>query len=319
MSSAAARRPIPDPVQRWLAEWLATIEDPEHRKTLERFAAWELLRRLRVQSERKPLDWARIHTDRILLLRSAEFLTWLANRGLALTTCGQTDLDGWFAEHRDCTWSTRPMLPFLRWCMDQQLLKRMAVVPTRVENPSPISQDERLHLIREVLTGTDYPLVERVVALLVLLYAQPIARIVQLTLQDVVHDDAGLWLRLGDPPSPVPEPFADLLLRLRDQRPSMAMATNQSSQWLLPGRRAGRPMEANTIRKRLALAGIPNLNARTAALRQLVLQAPAPVVAGMLGIHPVHAAFVTKHAGADWSRYVAGEHTRATDRENSGA
>jgi integrase len=150
----------------------------------------------------------------------------------------------------------------------------------------------------------------------VLLYAQPIARIVQLTMQDIVLDDVGLWLRLGDPPSPVPEPFADLLLRLLDQRPSMAMATNQNSQWLLPGRRAGQPMEANTIRKRLALAGIPNLHARTAALRQLVLQAPAPVVAGMLGIHPVHAAFVTRQAGADWSRYAAGEHTRASGRQS---
>ncbi|MEY9892644.1 hypothetical protein ABIA35_005164 [Catenulispora sp. MAP12-49] len=94
------------------------------------------------------------------------------------------------------------------------------------------------------------------------------------------------------------------------------MATNRNSPWLLPGRRAGRPMEANTIRKRLALAGLPNLHARTAALRQLVLQVPAPVVAGMLGLHPVHAAFVTRTAGADWSRYAAGDHTRPTSQRS---
>jgi hypothetical protein len=141
--------------------------------------------------------------------------------------------------------------------------------------------------------------------LLVLLYAQPVARIVELTVHDVIQDETGVSIRLGDPPSPVPEPFAGLLLRLLDARPSMTTATNQNSPWLLPGRRAGRPMEANTIRKRISAAGIPNVRARTATLRQLVLQAPAPVVAGMLGFHPVHAAFVTRQAGTDWSSYAA--------------
>lgn len=301
--------------QRWLAEWLAAVDDPEHQKALERFATWELSR-LRSQSERKPLNWSRIHTDRMLLLRSAEFLIWLADHGLTLPTCRQAHLDGWFAEHTGQVWKTRPMLPFLCWCMDQQLMMGMTVVPPRIENPSPISQEHRLSLIREVLTCEDYPLLERAVALLVLLYAQPISRIVRLTVQDVVQDDTGVWLRLGDPPSPVPEPFASVLLCLRDQRPNMTMATNEASRWLLPGGRAGQPMEANTVRKRLALAGIPNLHARTAALRQLVLQAPASVVAGMLGFHPVHTAFVTRQAGADWSRYATGDHTRPTSQRS---
>jgi hypothetical protein len=34
------------------------------------------------------------------------------------------------------------------------------------------------------------------------------------------------------------------------------------------------------------------------------------MVAGMLGIHPVHAAYVTKRASADWSHYTPGDHTR---------
>jgi hypothetical protein len=72
-------------------------------------------------------------------------------------------------------------------------------------------------------------------------------------------------------------------------------------------------MTPNYIRKRISSAGVPNVFARTAALRELVLQAPAPVVAGMIGIHPVHAAFVTKQAGTDWSRYAPGDHSRNLD------
>lgn len=86
---------------------------------------------------------------------------------------------------------------------------------------------------------------------------------------------------------------------------------NQASQWLLLGRRAGQPMEANTIRKRLALGSIPNLHARTSALRQLVLQAPAPVVAGMFELHPLHAASSPDRGGARWRRYAAGDHSRS--------
>jgi hypothetical protein len=50
------------------------------------------------------------------------------------------------------------------------------------------------------------PLRARVAAALVLLYAQPVTRIVRLTVDDVIDDGATLTVRLGDPPSPLPEP-----------------------------------------------------------------------------------------------------------------
>jgi hypothetical protein len=43
---------------------------------------------------------------------------------------------------------------------------------------------------------------------LVLPYAQPVSRIIWLTIDDVPHDGQTVSLRLGDPLSPVPEPFA---------------------------------------------------------------------------------------------------------------
>lgn len=39
----------------------------------------------------------------------------------------------------------------------------------------------------------------------------------------------------------------------------------------------------------------------------LVLQAPAPVVAGMLGYHHKHTARVLAEAGGTWSRYAPGD------------
>ncbi len=40
-----------------------------------------------------------------------------------------------------------------------------------------------------------------------------------------------------------------------------------------------------------------------------MLQAPAPVVADMLGFHTKHTARVHAHAGGPWTRYAPGSHT----------
>ena len=49
---------------------------------------------------------------------------------------------------------------------------------------------------------------------------------------------------------------------------------------------------------------------RVAALRQLVLQAPAPVIADALGYHDEHVAKVWTDAGGEWKTYAPGDHTR---------
>ena len=68
-----------------------------------------------------------------------------------------------------------------------------------------------------LLTDEEIPLLTRVAVVIVLLYAQPVTRILQLTINDVIQETDGIALRFGDPPSPVPEPFAALLLRYLDQ------------------------------------------------------------------------------------------------------
>jgi integrase len=140
----------------------------------------------------------------------------------------------------------------------------------------------------------------------VLLYAQPLTRILSLSTDDVLHDDGHLSLRLGDPPTPVPEPFAALLPRHLDQRPNLTTATNQDSHWLFPGRRGGRPMTTDTVEKRLRDHQIAALNARAAALRHLVLQAPAPVIARMLGYTDQQTSRIATATGSPWSRYAPG-------------
>ncbi|WP_216858177.1 hypothetical protein [Actinomadura verrucosospora] len=50
--------------------------------------------------------------------------------------------------------------------------------------------------------------------------------------------------------------------------------------------------------------------ARPAALRQLVLQAPAPVIARSLGFHDNSTTRIAAEAGGSWNRYAPGDHTK---------
>ncbi|MFP1629810.1 hypothetical protein ACLB9X_32725 [Streptomyces sp. 5K101] len=46
------------------------------------------------------------------------------------------------------------------------------------------------------------------------------------------------------------------------------------------------------------------------AIRHLVLQAPAPVIARMLGYHDDTTAQLAAEAGGTWRHYAPGDHTR---------
>ncbi|MGW3473342.1 hypothetical protein ACWDKQ_33910 [Saccharopolyspora sp. NPDC000995] len=63
-------------------------------------------------------------------------------------------------------------------------------------------------------------------------------------------------------------------------------------------------MTTDTVERRLRRHGIRTLTGHTAALRQLVLQAPAPVVARMLGYTLDHAARLATEASGAWARYA---------------
>jgi hypothetical protein len=128
-----------------------------------------------------------------------------------------------------------------------------------------------------------------------------------LTVDDVIRDEDQVLLRLGEPPTPVPGPFADLLVRWIAARDNMNTATNHGSTWLFPGRRAGQPMNPNHLAALANKAGVSTAG-RAAAIRQHVLEMPAPVVADALTYHYKTTARLAAETGTDWSRYAAGKH-----------
>ena len=262
--------------ERWLAERLAAVADPAHARVLHHFATWHQLRKLRAKADRGPLGISPAGEARQQLTQAGSFLVWLTGRGVLLEHCRQVDVDAWHTEN----YATRqPTRPFLIWAMKTDRMPALIIPFRSTRNPEPMGERHRIAALGRLVTDEDLPLRSRVAGSLVLLFAQPVTRIVRLTIDDVIQDGNHTALRLGDPLTPVPEPLASLLLAYVADRPNMTTAANPDSHWLFPGRRAGQAMHPSGLRDLLRTLDVPAQRGRITAIRQLVLQMPAPVVA----------------------------------------
>jgi hypothetical protein len=300
-------------LEQWLPGHLASIPDASDAQFVRRFATWDVLPRLRTRAERKPLTTAGRRYAGEQVKTATVFLRWLSRQGTGLADCRQTDVDAWYAENRD---SARNLIrPFLLWCMATKLTGRFRLPPVATRHAAPLPDNERISHLGRILTDQDLPLQVRAAAAILLLYAQPLSRIARLTLDDVIQDGDQVLLRLGEPPTPVPGPAADLLLEWMGSRGNMNTATNRNSPWLFPGRRAGQPMNPNTLAALVNDIGVPTVAGRTSAIRQHVLEMPAPVVADALSYHPATATRLAAQAGSTFSRYAPGDHERPPSGE----
>ncbi|MGA5135193.1 hypothetical protein ACPCTO_35995 [Streptomyces olivoreticuli] len=291
------------------------ISEERHRQILRRFATWDVLPKLRARADRRPSHPRQSQVRRRPGQASGGFLAWLDDHNRTLATCRQADIDLWHVEHTEHDRNTVRL--FLLGCRTTKLTRRFRLSSPPIRRAAALSQQERLNLLGRLLTNDSLPLRSRVAAVTVLLYAHPCTRVVRLTIDDVVRDDGQALLRLGDPPSPVPGPFAELLLNWIENRDNMNTATNRDSRWLFPGRRAGQPLHPFALSELINDLGVPTTVSRAAAIRQQVLEMPTPVVADALGYHQVTTARLASEAGGTWSRYAPRQPHAVTSRLDS--
>lgn len=291
--------------ERWLETHLGAIANPEHAKLLHRFATWHQLRKLRAKAAKAPLGDSTAREAHEQQIQAVAFLIWLTHRGTALNDTRQGDLDAWQSENY---FTRRPSHAFLTWCMKTNNMPALTIHSRQATPQAPMSQHHRISAIQRLLTEESIPLHARIAGLLVLLYAQPATRIVRLRISDIIVNDGTTTICFGDPPTPVPVPVARLLQDYLTNRINLDAATNPGSHWLFPGQRAGQPIHPVTLRAFLHKRGIPPQRGRTSALRHLVLQVPAPVLAQALGYHHTSTTRIAAQAGSPWAGYAPGDH-----------
>lgn len=264
----------------WLRNRLDSIDDPTVRRPLERFATWHHLERIRRCAHHGDDVHGATHTAKQEITEIGRFLTWLTDRHHTITDCTQADLEEWLTHGP----STRTAIrTFIVWAGNNRTSRKLTVARRSARTAPMLGDEDRIRLLRTCLTGAPDTISYRVAAVLLLLYAQPLARIVQLTTADVTSEPTGTMLRLGAEATSVPEPFAAILLEHLRRRPNLLIHNGSHNPWLFPGSQPGRHLAANTVMIRLRSIGINLRGARNAALRTLVRQTPAPIVASQLG------------------------------------
>ena len=168
-----------------------------------------------------------------------------------------------------------------------------------------LTQDQRLAWLRELLEGDSESLSYRVAGILLLLFAQPLTKVAALRTSAITFAENDTRISLGKEPIPVPPPFANILAGYVDSRPHLRAAGGlATSPWLFPSVRPGRHRQPQEIMERLGRLGIDLLGARNTALQSLVVAAPPPLVAELLGYSYNTAQRHAEIAAQPWARYV---------------
>lgn len=288
-------------LRRFAAAVIDDVADPRHQQTLGRYARWHVIARA------KPDRHGRLNAtiaDRCRQeIRAAQrFLDHLQARGRTLDDCTQADLDAWLSTRR----STRIRFP--HWLLDNGHLPGFAL-PDAVPAAGPrghVDHDEHWALVRRMLHDPDAANPEdRAAACLVLLYAQPLSKIVSLTTDDLTNGRDGIYLRLGLEPLLLPPPLDGLLTSLPIAKPFGAASTLADERWLFPGKWAGHHQNPTSLMGRLNKLGISTRASRNSAMLHLASTVPPAVFASLIGISIGAATRWAQHAGSNWSTYAS--------------
>jgi hypothetical protein len=297
--------PLRDPYLARFEQWIDTkLTGLPHevRQPVQHFATWHHLRRVRAKAAAGGSTRGPVHSAKQEITETIKFLLWLHDTyQRTAASCAQPDIDEWIATGP----TTRTAIRTFFVVAKRIRLNTKVAVEHRAARTSPsLSQDQRLAWINELLTGTSESLPYRVAGLLLLLYAQPLVKVVSLQLSIIDDHPTGMSILLGKRPTDVPEPFAQLLRDHIAHRPNLRTGAGTDSPWLFPSTLAGRHLHPNTVMDRLRDLGADLLGARNRAIGELVLEVPPSLVAEALGYSPKVAFLHADKAAEPWARYA---------------
>lgn len=289
--------------QHWLDTLLATIEVAEHRRLVQTFATWRVMRRLRRSAQASSAPRTYTAHARLKIKTTASFLTWLTAQDTTLADCRQADIDDWLTTGPSACHAR----DFLAWAAERGHCHQFTLTSPERHTGTATDPDHRWALVSRLLHDDALDTTDRVAGALVLLFGQHQSRIAAMTTDQIIHhDNDDVSVRFGRYDVPVPPPLGALLLQLIHHGKShVGVGSPPNSRWLFPGGLPGRPITASRLADRLRKLGIHTQAGRRAALLDLAIQLPAAVLADLLNLHPTTAVNWTRQAGGDWTRYAA--------------
>lgn len=296
-----ARDEVSHRFEHWITTMTADLADPD-RSTVRRWAHWVVLHELRIRRGRA--STASDRSARTQVRAATHFVTWLQQQHLSLAAAQQEHLDRWLA---DGATTRNAIRRFIAWTTQARDTPRLTIPPASSKQRGDLLPDEqRLALIARLASDDSLELRTRVAGLLILLYGQPLARIIRIQLDDIQHHDEQTTLNLGRTGLLVAEPVGGLLRMLALHPEGSTLHDRAHTQWLFPGHTAGQPITEERLRRRLRaqLGSLAIWPGRAAAVRTLLRETPAPIVADLLGFSQHRTHQWSQLAGTNYANYV---------------
>lgn len=289
--------------ERWLARRLDELHHhPDIALTIEHFATWHHLKRIRAKTGAVNMDIA-CRDARQEITEAGKFLIWAREeRGHAVAALDQSDIDAYLAEGTTTRWHIRNYVSWLS--KGRRNPRRLYVAPRYARTVPALGQNRRLEIIRNAIEMEEVALPTRVAALIHLLWATPISQIVRLRRDNLVLRAQGLLIKVGTTPSEVPEEIAPLFWQVYSGHDNQQTA-NTNTEWLFPGFRAGQHISAPTLQQRFKVLGLDPQPTRNTTLKSLTAQIDVRSLTETLGYS---ANILAKHAetsGNYWGGYAA--------------
>jgi len=291
-------------LERWTNEIVKGRTDSTERRIVHGYAVWHHLRRLRRRLGNEHTTLLQDANVRCHVTAAVNLLDWLADHNRTLADCTQSDLDTWAAGGHSYRNETAH---FVRWAVSHRHASGLTFGAIRWSGPAgPHDIEKRWNDAKRLLHDDVLAVSDRVAGLLLLLYAQRIATITQLTVDDVHDDGDTMTMTFGRVPVALPEPLTALVRDLVVTRKSSnIIAAPNAKPWLFPGKRPGHPLGDDQLGQRLQRIGLKPRQDRSTALFALATELPAAILARMLGIH-IKVAVAWQHAASgDWMAYAA--------------
>jgi hypothetical protein len=301
--TAAGALPARDPALARMEEWIEQhLAHSDHETLLRPFAYWIVLRRYRRRSQQTPLNYGELGRAKAELTSADAFLNWLTVGGRQLEHCTQADIDAWVSGPRADRHIARQ---FARWATAQKLMPRLKFPSGPRRGPAgPIIDQDPRDIARRLLDDPEIPARERVAAILVAIYAQPIVRVARFTIDRIATTDTdSMTVTLAQTPVTLPATIAAAVSTWLEQRDMDMPPLATPSPWLFPGNPSSRPIGEQQLSRRLKLFGIHCKQDRQAALLHLAGEIPAAILADIVGVNVNTAGTWAEIAGRPWGDY----------------
>lgn len=286
----------------WLLKKISAIESEPDRHVIERFGRWHQLKHLRTMSDQNGVSENAFLRAKQSTTVAINFLEWLRSRNRALSDCSQRDIDDWYSQRSSTKVHAET---FLYWAKRQRLVRKITVPDRSYKSHPVLGQQQRAAVLRELVLNEDLTIATRTAGAFVLLYGQPLKRVVSMQRSQISANGGEPTVQFGDDALPIPSPISELVQALMQSNANMQTAAHlPTTPWLFPGTQPGKHLGSGYLSTRLRWAGLPVLGGRSSALQVLAREVPPPVLARSLGIDP---ATIMKHAqlaGSDYVEYV---------------